>query len=46
MAGSELEMPVVGEAVMPELVADLMVSPKSELVRLLGDILAPQQRRQ
>lgn len=46
MAGSELEMAVVGEIVMTELVADLMVSPKSELVRLLGDILAPQQRRQ
>lgn len=46
MAGSELETPVVGEIVMTELVADLVVSPKSELVRLLGDILAPQQRRQ
>lgn len=46
MAGSELETPVVGEIVMTEPVADLVVSPKSQLVRLLGDILAPQQRRQ
>lgn len=45
MAGSELEMPVAGEIVMTELAAGLMVSLKSELVRLLGDILAPQQRR-
>lgn len=37
-------MPVVCEIVMTELVADLAQSPKSELVRLLGDILALQQR--
>lgn len=38
-------MPVVCEIVMTELVADLVPSPKSQLVRLLGDILALQQRR-
>lgn len=38
-------MPVVCEIVMTELVADLTLSLKSELVRLLGDILALQQRR-
>lgn len=38
-------MPVVCEIVMTELVANLTLSLKSELVRLLGDILAPQQRR-
>lgn len=41
MAGSGPEMPGVGETVMTQAEADL---PKSELVRLLGDILAPQQR--
>lgn len=44
MAGSELEAPVAGETAMTEPVADLVLSPKSQLVRLLGDILAPQQR--
>lgn len=32
------------EMVMTEVAADLVESPRSELVRLLGDILAPQQR--
>lgn len=35
---------MVCEMVMTEVVADLMESLRSELVRLLGDILAPQQR--
>lgn len=36
---------MVGKTVMTELMADLILSLKPELVRLLGDILTPQQRR-